>query len=49
MELLIREDRPGDAEEVVAIFNSVIEAGIARKHAKLAGKYIDEVLMERLL
>ena len=28
MELLIREAQPDDAEEVVAIFNSIIEAGI---------------------
>ncbi len=43
----IRADNPAALATYEKQGFSVV--GIARKHAKLAGKYVDEVLIERLL
>ena len=40
MEVLIREVRPDDAEAII---------GTAQRQARINGKYVDEIIIERFL
>ena len=53
MEFTIRDAKPDDAAGIVAVFNPIIAAGSfvgkAERHAKLHGRYVDVIIVERLL